>query len=408
MAKRAATTGDVRGSGLKVAGLFAGIGGLERGLERSGHVTRLLVENDPAASSVLAAQFPDCALHGDIRSLRSLPRDTQVVTAGFPCQDLSQAGKTTGIGGTKSSLVHEVFRLLRGHRAEWVVLENVPFMLQLANGRAMGTVVSELERLGYRWAYRVVDSMAFGLPQRRRRVFLIASRSGDPTTVLMADEARPRDEGPWSPDAPVGFYWTEGNRGVGWAVRSVPTLKGGSGFGIPSPPAVLLPSGLVATPSLGAAEQLQGFDKGWTDPAVEAGMGRFRWRMVGNAVGVRTAEWLGRRLASPGRFSTQRIGDPIRSGTWPRAACDLGDGARAVDISEWPAHRTLVDIEGLMQDCKPLSARATKGFVTRARRAVAESRLRLPAAFLDALTKHWEAMERLSPSPSKRATAHCA
>ncbi|HEX5054169.1 MAG TPA: DNA (cytosine-5-)-methyltransferase [Planctomycetota bacterium] len=394
--------------GLKVVGLFAGIGGLERGFELAGHTTRLLVENDPAASKVLAAHFPRCKRHGDIRTLPSLPRGTEVVTAGFPCQDLSQAGRTTGIFGTKSSLVHQVFRLLRDRPVEWVVLENVPFMLQLACGKAMDIVVSELEQLGYRWAYRVVDSMAFGLPQRRRRVFLVASRSGDPTNVLMSDEVRPREDKPWHPDLPVGFYWTEGNRGVGWAVESVPTLKGGSGFGIPSPPAVLLPSGLVVTPSLGAAEELQGFERGWTAPAAEAGLGKFCWRMVGNAVGVRTAKWLGRRLASPGKFSTKRIGDPIGPGTWPRAACNLGDGAREVEIGEWPAHRELADIERLMHDCKPLSARATRGFVTRARRAVAESRLRLPIAFLDALTEHLDRIEKETPSATKRAAAHCA
>jgi DNA (cytosine-5)-methyltransferase 1 len=400
MAIKPRSKSDLRARGLKVAGLFAGIGGLEFGFERAGHATQLLVENDPAASAVLAVHFPDGELHGDIKSLPSLPRGTEVVTAGFPCQDLSQAGRTIGIAGNKSSLVHHVFRLLRDRRVEWVVLENVPFMLQLAGGKAMGIVVSELERLGYRWAYRVVDSMAFGLPQRRRRVFVVATLCGDPTTVLMSDEAEPRKEESWQIDTPVGFYWTEGNRGVGWAVGSVPTLKGGSGLCIPSPPAVLLPSGLAATPSLGAIEVLQGFARGWTNPAADVGLGKFRWRLLGNAVNVRTAEWLGHRLVSPGRFSVRRIGDRIRLGTWPRAACNLGDGAREVAINEWPVNRRLLDIQSLMHDCKPLSARATKGFVMRARRAVSESRLRLPAAFLDALTEHWERMERRSTSRS--------
>src|ERR1700730_4067161 len=81
----------------KTAGLFAGIGGLERGLERAGHQATLLCENDPAAVEVLRTRFSDVRRHGDIRTLRALPRGTTLVAAGFPCQDLSQAGKTRGI-----------------------------------------------------------------------------------------------------------------------------------------------------------------------------------------------------------------------------------------------------------------------------------------------------------------------
>jgi DNA (cytosine-5)-methyltransferase 1 len=161
-------------------------------------------------------------------------------------------------------LVRHVFGLLRDRQVPWVVLENVPFMLQLERGRAMRHVVEELEELGYRWAYRVVDAMAFGLPQRRRRVFVVASRQGDPERVLFADEAKPRAVKEWTPKVPAGFYWTEGNRGVGWAVGAIPTLKGGSGLGIPSAPAVLMPRGDVLTPDIEGAERLQGFPAGWT------------------------------------------------------------------------------------------------------------------------------------------------
>jgi len=91
-----------------VAGLFAGIGGFERGLARAGHETALLCENDPLATAVLEARFPDIARHSDVRSLEELPRATTLVVAGFPCQDLSQAGTTVGITGSRSGLVGEV------------------------------------------------------------------------------------------------------------------------------------------------------------------------------------------------------------------------------------------------------------------------------------------------------------
>jgi DNA (cytosine-5)-methyltransferase 1 len=97
---------------MKIAALFAGIGGLEVGLHRAGHQTLLFAENWPIAAAVLAQRFPHVPNEGDVRELRSLPRKVDLLTAGFPCQDLSQAGKTAGIGGTRSSLVSQVFRLL--------------------------------------------------------------------------------------------------------------------------------------------------------------------------------------------------------------------------------------------------------------------------------------------------------
>ena len=92
----------------RVAGLFAGIGGIKAGLHMAGFASELLCEIDPAARRVLAHHFDGVPIVDDVRKLRSLPT-VEVVTAGFPCQDLSQAGKTAGIGGTKSSVVSEVF-----------------------------------------------------------------------------------------------------------------------------------------------------------------------------------------------------------------------------------------------------------------------------------------------------------
>src|SRR3954454_8148112 len=100
-------------------------------------------------------------------------------------------------------------------------------MLQLDRGRAMRYLPEELGRLGYRWAYRVVDARAFGLPQRRQRVILLASRTEDPRPLLLDEDAEPAEQ-PLLADSFCGFYWTEGLRGLGWAVDAVPTLKGGS------------------------------------------------------------------------------------------------------------------------------------------------------------------------------------
>lgn len=369
--------------------MFAGIGGIELGFHRADHQTVIFSEIDPSAKAVLDARFKGIPNHPDVTTLKALPREVDLIAGGFPCQDLSQAGQATGINGARSSLVSHVFRLIRQRPVEIVVLENVPFMLQLNRGQAMRHVVSELEELGYMWAYRVVDSRAFGLLQRRRRVYLIASQSVDPRRVVFADEADTVDElvEDWR-SAACGFYWTEGNRGLGFAYDAVPTLKGSSTVGIPSPPAVVLTNGEVVKPTIRAAERLQGFRAGWTKPAENVGRASFRWRLVGNAVSVPAAAWIGRRLASPGKLVNFGERELSSNGRWPTAAYNV-DGRRVVvDISEWPkiySQRMSLD-ELLDGESEPLSVKATTGFLNRA----VKSKLLFPEGFLDILRRHIE------------------
>jgi DNA (cytosine-5)-methyltransferase 1 len=373
-----------------VAGLFAGIGGLERGLHRAGHSASLLCENDPAAMAVLASRFPDVPLHDDVCTLQALPRDTTLLAAGFPCQDLSQAGNTTGIAGARSGLVGEVFRLIEKQRTPWVLLENVPFMLQLGRGEAMNVITTTLEALGYRWAYRVVDTRTFGLPQRRRRVYLLASLTGDPRAVLFADEAGPVEEPALNGHrVACGFYWTEGTRGLGWAVDAVPTLKGGSTIGIPSSPAIFLSNGEIVTPEIRDAERLQGFPANWTKPAETVTKKGSRWKLVGNAVSVPAAAWLGRRMLRPGRpldFDVLPLQDHRH---WPTAAWNMGGERFRVNASEWPVRRKYTSLESFLRyPTAPLSAKATAGFLQRAESGT----LRFIPGFLDALRAHLRRM----------------
>jgi DNA (cytosine-5)-methyltransferase 1 len=376
----------------RVVGLFAGIGGLERALHRAGHQTTLLCENDPAAMAVLAARFPDIPLCGDVCKLKTLPKGTSLIVAGFPCQDLSQAGKTTGIAGARSGLIGEVIRLLERYKTPWVLLENVPFMLQLSRGEAMHVITSAFEELGYRWAYRVVDARAFGLPQRRRRVYLVASREGDPRTVLFADEAGAPEE-PVRNGRPVacGFYWTEGVRGLGWAVDAVPTLKGGSTIGIPSSPAVVLPNGRIITPDIRDAERLQGFPANWTKPAEKVAKRGARWKLVGNAVSVPAAQWIGKRMSKPGiplEFNTIPLRDHRH---WPTAAWNIGEGRVRVDASEWPVRRRYSSLQTFLRfEPADLSAKATAGFLKR----TGTAKLRFPTGFIDAVRAH---LQRMTP-----------
>jgi DNA (cytosine-5)-methyltransferase 1 len=361
-------------------------------MHHAGHASVLLCEIDPGARRVLEQRFPGVPLHKDVRDLKALP-SVDLLAAGFPCQDLSQAGQTAGIRGKHSGLVEHIFRLLGSRKGgpRWLLIENVSFMLQLDRGKAMRYLVDELEERGFTWAYRVVDTRAFGLPQRRQRVILLASRSEDPRHVLLADDVG-EEERPFFPELWCGFYWTEGTRGLGWAVDAVPTLKGGSTIGIPSPPAIWDPfDGTITTPEIRDAERLQGFDADWTLPALEVGGVRrgHRWKLVGNAVSVPVAKWVGERLARPGRFQASAGRLLPRGVAWPRAAWGYDGNVFPADVSMWPVCAPRPHLSDFVRFPRaPLSARAAGGFLGRAR----TSTLTFEPGFLDTVARHVEQM----------------
>lgn len=373
---------------LSSVGLFAGIGGIELGLGRAGFEAKLLCEIDDAAQAVLRAGFPDARIADDVRSLKSIPK-VDVLAAGFPCQDLSQAGRTAGIRGEQSGLVDEVFRLIAkpATAPRWLLLENVSFMLRLDRGEAMSYLTSRLASLGWRWAYRVVDSRAFGVPQRRQRVVLLASRTEDPRPVLFSDDTGLKDVVHLNPEA-FGFYWTEGERGLGWAIESIPTLKGGSTIGIPSQPAVWIPGRQrLGTISLSDAERCQGFPVDWTrlpDASFARPDGR-RWKLLGNAVTTGLAEWVGSRIVNPARESNFS-GTPLEPGDpWPNAAWGDKSGNWSLQRSAFPLGTRISRLSSFLQsDLKPLSVKAASGFLGRARRGS----LRFQPGFLEAVEAH--------------------
>jgi DNA (cytosine-5)-methyltransferase 1 len=368
---------------VRAVGLFSGIGGIELGLVRAGICAELLCEYWEPAASTLRRHF-DVPIVGDIRDLKELPR-VDVVAAGFPCTDLSQVGRTAGIEGAESALVREVFRLIGETPPTWLVLENVPNMLTLHGGAPTRRITQWLEEHGWNWAYRTVDSQHFGVRQRRRRVFLVASQSEDPRAVLFADEL-PTRRGPKSHHA-YGFSWTEGNRGLGWGEGVTPTLKGGSKIGIASPPGVWLPGAevgqAIVRPSVRAGERLQGFRAGWTDHLEHEGV---RWRLLGNAVTVPVAEWIGRRLSNPGR-TVDVPRRPMLDGRWAPAAASIRGRREVWDLGERPLKRrqrlTLAELLA-EHGATGLSSAATKGFATR----LENSSLRYRPAFLEALRLH--------------------
>ncbi|MEZ0471154.1 DNA cytosine methyltransferase [Luteimonas salinilitoris] len=383
---------------MKSFGLFSGIGGFEYSLANHGISCAGLCEINPAAQGVLRHRFPDVPLHGDIIDLKKLPA-VDVLTAGFPCQDLSQAGTKAGIRGHRSKLVDHVFRLIASSRKkpEWVLLENVSYMLRLDRGNALRYVLRKAEEHGYSWAYRTLDARAFGLPQRRERVMIVLALSEDPSHVLFPDayiEPRVNDiVGPVDRRSLYGFYWTEGKRGLGWAKDAVPTIKGGSGLGIPSPPAIWSPKlGRFGTPSICDAERMFGFEPDWTSEAQQIGFREgARWHLVGNTICVPMVDWTIEQIQSPRGMGAEKF-ELKSSDRLPSAGFGSRRKRYGVIASTWPQKTKSQKLSTFLNyEMKPLSLRAASGFY---RRTTESTAIRFADGFLESLREYIASIDR--------------
>jgi len=155
--------------------LFAGIGGFSLGFERAGMECVGHVEIDPYAQKVLLKHWPDVPLLPDVTKVNGDEfGEVNVLAAGFPCQDLSVAGKQEGIHGKRSGLYDEIIRIARVCRPKYIVLENVAALLTGANGEWFAYVVSRLAQIGMSVEWQVIPARAFGFPHLRERVFIVA------------------------------------------------------------------------------------------------------------------------------------------------------------------------------------------------------------------------------------------
>ena len=341
----------VDGVRVNALSLFSGAGGMDLGLECAGITAVAHCEIDPKARSVLRRHWPDTPIVGDVRDVGPEWRGVDLVHGGFPCQDISVAGHRKGLDGARSGLWWEFHRILDELRPRWCVIENVAGLLSSNWGRDLGAILAALGELGYGFAYRVLDARHFGVPQRRRRVFIVGHLGGrGAAQVLLEPEGMRRDSAPrreagqevasltangvgtcgaddnqaqaghlipshtgtvtanWSKGAgntqvdeghviPVTFNGYNGID-VQPLTELTPTIRSASGVGMPQ---VLTAADLAVrrlTPR--ECERLMGWPDDWTrwDDAGAEIADSHRYRMCGNGVVASVAEWIGRRIVA--------------------------------------------------------------------------------------------------------------
>lgn len=185
--------------------LFAGVGGFDLAMQRQGVKVVASVEIDKKCQEVLAHRFPESKIFDDVTTVKGsdliaagFNPSKGIITGGFPCQDLSVAGKRAGLSGARSGLFWEIARIVDETQTEYFVIENVPGLLSSNKGADFGVVIGTMADLGYSLGWRVLDAQHFGVPQRRRRVFIVGRRSTSEgvAEILFKSEGLRRDLAP--------------------------------------------------------------------------------------------------------------------------------------------------------------------------------------------------------------------
>jgi len=308
------------GGRMKFGSLFTGVGGFDLGFERAGMECVWQVEFDKACQSVLKKHWSETELFDDVRTVgKHNLKPVDVICGGFPCQDVSIAGKRAGLAGERSGLWHEFARIIDELEPKWVVIENVPGLLSSNKGRDFATVIRWLAERGDGVAWRILDSQYFGVAQRRRRVFIVASfGDGSASEILFeregvrwnTEKGRKTGEGvastftirTGSDGGGKGYLGLEDGamtlsgqpQWVNQVANTLPTLQGRMGTGGNQIPLVGVRR---LTPT--ECERLQGFPDGWTGGQADGQADSHRYKQMGNAVTVNVAEWIAKRINQP-------------------------------------------------------------------------------------------------------------
>jgi DNA (cytosine-5)-methyltransferase 1 len=283
------------------------------------------VEIDKKCQDVLAKHFPQSKIFGDIQGvtgeqlIQSGFNSSGIIAGGFPCQDLSVAGKRAGLQGSRSGLFWEICRILDETKAQSFILENVGGLLSSNDGRDMRTVINALNELGYGIAWRSLNSQHFGVAQRRKRIFIVGFRndSGERAAeVLALKESRRRFIGTGGKEeskTPVGtpkrtsddliHTFSKARRAQNvedyetWIERDFTnTLNAFDNATEVRATELVVSQGRVRRLMPIEMERLQGFPDDWTEGQADSN----RFKQMGNAVAVPVAEWIVSRMVSNG------------------------------------------------------------------------------------------------------------
>jgi DNA (cytosine-5)-methyltransferase 1 len=306
---------------VNVGSLFSGIGGFDLGFERAGMRVAWQVELDPYCRAVLARHFPDAERFEDVREVGAgnlAPVD--LLCGGFPCQDLSAAGRGAGIDGARSGLWSEFARIVRELRPRYVVVENVPALLSGKGKRwergPIGRVLGDLAEARYDAEWACLSAREFGAPHLRKRVWIVAYPARDAEAGAAAESGterqRARTRGQRSRAADLADADAERQPGRAWELGSPGwgELEDGGGAGADLPDADREQhEGRAQALGRPAGEELR--DHWAAEPAV----GRVadgvphrvdRLAALGNALVPQIAEWIGRRILEYERATGSR------------------------------------------------------------------------------------------------------
>lgn len=214
---------------LTVGSLFAGIGGFDLGFERAGFTVRWQVEIDPWCRRVLETHWPHVYRHDDVRTAGAHNLEAvDVLVGGFPCQDISVAGRGAGITGARSGLWREYARIIRELRPRYVVVENSPALL----GRGLGRVLGDLAEIRYDAEWDCLPMSAFGANQQRDRIWIVAYPGPAEWRARHSDwgrDSRPHDHGHRSQDRQAAQGATvDTERGWPYSRRSRRRMRAGA------------------------------------------------------------------------------------------------------------------------------------------------------------------------------------
>ena len=294
--------------------LFSGIGGFELGIQKSKYKNQLkcigFSEVEENAIKIYRRHFPNHKWLGDVRKIRTeeLPR-FELLVGGFPCQSFSNSGNKQGFSDTRGTLFFEIARILKDKRPSYFLLENVEGLLWNKDGKTFQRILEVLTELGYIVSWEILDSRLFGVPQRRKRLFIkgvIANkcrfqipivRRYSEKTDLQVDSEHLKIR----TDTVKGFK--EAKVGDGVRISRLNQKNGGRGRVQSDSVGTLMCScnwGVV-TPDLEVRkltpveyERLQGFDDGWTEFGVDDVVisDNVRYKCVGNAVTVDVIKYI--------------------------------------------------------------------------------------------------------------------